>query len=285
MGSEEDSLEPGATSDAVYPTISAPDPVYPCQTLEALGAHLAGIATPAIWSRLEAPLERALGEIWQRLGLLRRCRPQRWVTLHFGRIAVNAHGWERLRALFEGVEPDPALVAPRARGLQGVPELWEQLRVAVCRRQLRARLRGSEVRGERGLSRATARNPSALDAAELARGPLDDPTWTEILLPGLGRRLAGEGVGDADPRLRAAIALEQRHAAELGRRLVGLGVLRTPTDVAYLTVPERIQAVHESSDCWAERISSRRQRVESFVDLDVPPQFWGRPRVEMKKTG
>ncbi len=137
----------------------------------------------------------------------------------------------------------------------------------------------------RGLSRAAARNPSELDTAELARGPLDEPTWRESLLLGLGHRLAGQDSERPDPRLRAAIALEQRHAAELGRRLIARGVLRTPTDVAYLTVPERIQAVHESSDYWTKRVSSRMLRVESFVDIELPDQFWGRPRVELEKTG
>lgn len=121
--------------------------------------------------------------------------------------------------------------------------------------------------------------------AELARGPLDDPSWTEILLPWLGRRLAEGGSERPDPRLRAGIALEQRHATELGRRLIARGVLKSPTDVAYLTVPERIQSVHDSSDYWANRVASRLRRVEAFVDLDLPDQFWGRPRVDLEKTG
>ncbi len=281
----EAALEPEATSDSAYPTVSAPDPVYPCQTLSGLGGELGGIATPAMWSRLEAPLQRSLDEVWAKLGLLGRARPQRWVTLHYGRIAVNAHGWERLRTHFGGAEPDPALVEPAPRGLAGVPELWERVRVALRRRQLRARMRRAEQLAARALSRAAARNPSELDTAELARGPLDDASWTEILLPGLGQRLTEQDSNRADPRLRAAIALEQRHAAELGRRLIARGVLKTPTDVAYLTVPERIQAVHGNSDYWANRVSSRQQRVESFVDLDLPDQFWGRPRVDLGKTG
>ncbi len=281
----EAALEPEATLDSAYPTVSAPDPVYPCQTLSGLGAQLGGIATPAMWSRLEAPLQRALDEIWGKLGLLRRARPERWVTLHFGRIAVNAHGWERLRAHIGGLEPDPALVEPRAGGLEGLPELWERMRVTLRRRQLRVRIRRAEQLAARALSRAAARDPSDIDTAELARGPLDDPSWTEILLPGLVRRLAEEEPKRPDRRLRAGIALEQRYAVELGRRLIARGVLKTPTDVAYLTVPERIQAVHESSDYWGNRVSSRLQRVESFMDLDLPDQFWGRPRVDLGKTG
>jgi len=281
----EAALEPGLTSDSAYPTISAPDPVYPCQTLSALGVQLAGIATPAMWSRLEAPLQRALDELWLRLGLLRRCCPQRWVTLHYGRIALNAHGWERLRAYFGGVDPDPTLVEPIASGLQGVPERFERLRVGLSRRRLRKRLRRAEQIAARGLSRVAARNPGELDTAELARGPLDDRIWVEILLPELGLLLAGEEQGRGDPRLRAGIALEQRHATELGRRLIASGVLQMPTDVAYLTVPERIQAVHDSSDYWARRVSSRLQRVDSFVDVDLPERFWGRPRVELEETG
>ena len=146
-------------------------------------------------------------------------------------------------------------------------------------------MRRAEQLAARALSQTAARNPSELDTAELARGPLDDPTWTEILLPGLVRRLAEEESERPDAPLRAGIALEQRHAAELGRRLIARGVLKTPTDVAYLTVPERIQAVHENSDYWANRVSSRLQRVESFMDLDLPDQFWGRPRVDLEKTG
>ncbi len=285
MARAEAAFEPEAKSDSAYPTVSAPDPIYPCQTLSGLGPQLGGIATPAMWSRLEAPLQRALDEVWGKLGLLRRARPERWVTLHYGRIAVNAHGWERLRAYFGGVEPDPALVEPRAAGLEGFPELWERLRVALRRRQLRKRMRRAEELAARALSRAAARNPSEMDAAELARGPLDDTSWTEILLPWLGRRLAEEESERPDSRLRAGIALEQRHAAELGRRLIARGVLKSPTDVAYLTVPERIQSVHDSSDYWANRVASRLQRVESFMDLDLPDQFWGRPRVDLEKTG
>lgn len=278
-------LEPESGSDWAYPTTSAPDPVYPCQIFDALGVQLSGIATPAMWSRLEAPLERAIDEIWRRLGLLARSRPSRWVTLHYGRIAVNAHGWERLRTQLEGIQPDPALVEPQTGGLQGFSELWEQVRIVLCRRQLRARLHRAEELGAQGLRRAAARDPSELDTAELARGPLDEPTWTEILLPGLRRRLAGEAGAERDPRLGAGIALEQRHAAELGRRLAEAGILGRAADVAYLMVPERIQAVHENSDYWPKRISSRLERIESFMDLDLPGQFWGRPRVDTEKTG
>jgi hypothetical protein len=273
------------TSDESYPTISAPDSVYPCQTLKPFCAPFDGIATPSIWSRLRGPMERALTETWQRLGLLRRCRPSCWVTLHFGRMAVNAHGWERLRSRLLDFPPDSELVEPPETGIQALPELWEGVRVRYGRSRLRARLRRAELVGEKGLSQAAVRNPSELDTAELARGPLEERIWVELLLPWLGRRLEDTDDDRPDPSIRAAIGVEQRFAAELGRRLAGRGVLKDPAGIAYLTVEERIHAVHEDSDFWAKQVASRHELIDSFMEIEVPAEFCGRPRVQMARNG
>lgn len=276
-------LDEESAVDPAYPTTSPPDPVYPCQTLEALGPPLAGVATPSTWSRLEAPLERALCLIWERLGLLRRSLPQRCVSIHFGRIAVNAHAWERLRAGVSGDDPDPALVEPPATGLQRAPEILEALRLHLGRRQLRVRLTRAEEASSGILARLEARDPSDLDTAELARGPLDRLSWTEILLPWIGLKLGGESRGGPAARVGAAIALERRFGSEVGRRLAGRGVLDNAADLAYLTVEERIRAVHEASPYWQKLVGERCRLIEEFVELEVPVRFWGRPRVEREK--
>ncbi len=278
-------LETESASDEAYPTHSPADAVYPCQTRAPLEGRFDGVATPAIWSRLHGALERALNEAWSRLGLQRRCRPGCWVTLHYGRMAVNAHGWERMRANLRGQTPDPALVEPPARGLHALPELWERLRVKAGRRKLAKRLRRAEVGGERALSKAAVRKPAELDTAELARGPLDERVWSELLLPWVGRRLAGQNASEPAPSLRAAIGVELRFAAELGRRLEARQLLRDPSGVAYLTVEERIQAVHEGSEYWAKLIDERQARVDAFLEIDVPERFWGRPRAEAGNDG
>jgi hypothetical protein len=101
----------------------------------------------------------------------------------------------------------------------------------------------------------------------------------------VGRRLEEAVDENPDPSLRAAIGVEQRFAAELGRRLTARGVVGAPSAVAYLTVQERIQAVHENSAHWANLAIARHERVDSFVPLDLPGQFWGRPRVDTGKNG
>src|SRR5262249_19164493 len=61
--------------------------------------------------------------------------------------------------------------------------------------------------------------PADLDAGELARGPLDERAWTELLVPELGRRLSQPGQGEADaaggaaPPPRAALPARARRAA------------------------------------------------------------------------
>src|SRR5262245_63119922 len=82
-----------APLDPAYPVAMPPDPVYPGQTRAPLANPLDEIATPAIWSRLALPLERALVTLWEALGL-RAGQPSQWVAIHYGRIALNAHGWE-----------------------------------------------------------------------------------------------------------------------------------------------------------------------------------------------
>ena len=69
-----------------------------------------------------------------------------------------------------------------------------------------------------------------------------------------------------------APVLERRSAAEVGRRLVRSGALRTATQVAYLTVHERLRAAQEPSELWSRVAEERRARVEQFVELDTPFQ-------------
>ena len=139
-------------------------------------------------------------------------------------------------------------------------------------------------RRQRALERLASLDPGDLDAGELARGPLDDRTWTEILLPWLGERLYLADEAEPDAALRAAVALEQRCAAELGVRLAARRTLATPSQVAYLTVEERIRAVLDGSSEWSELAAIRQERVEQFTKFDVPRVFWGRPRPELEKA-
>jgi hypothetical protein len=265
--------------DPGYPNTSAPDPLYPCQTLEPIGAPLDGIATPFMWSRLAGPLARALEISWQSLGLLRRARPASWVSIHFGRIAVNAHAWERLRALWAGEEPDPALIPPPPPGLARLPERVERVRVALRRGKLDARVDRARHEAERSLLRARGRDPRELEPADLARGPLDDAAWTEAFLPWIFAGVTGMERERASDRVQVGVVLEQRFSTELGRRLSSQGQLRSPIDAAYLTQEERLAAVHERSPAWRARAEERAARIARFVELEVPARFWGRPRV------
>ena len=277
-----DSLPPelGTSEDPAYPRTTAPDAVYPGQTRAPLGSPLDEIATPSMWSRLSSPLERTLRELWQRLGLLERSAPAQWVALHYGRIAINAHAWERLQARYLGIEPDPSLVPPARSALERMPERYERLRARFRRHRLHKRVERAGVLREERLARARALQLEDLDAGELARGLLDDPAWTEIMLPWLARRLEEKARDLPDPALRAAIALEQRSGAELGRRLETRAVLQSPAQIAYLTVEERIRAVHDESSYWATLAAWRAARVEEFKKIEIPLQFWGRPRTE-----
>jgi hypothetical protein len=247
---------------------------------------LDGVATPATWSRLGGALERAAGELWQGLALLQRGRPSRWTSLHFGRIALNAHGWERMRALALDLEPDPSLVRPPEGAVERVLELAERwVRIRMGRVRLADRLRQAAERGRRALERAHAADPRELTTLELARGPLDQPSWSEIMLPALGARLFERESDAPDSAVRAGIELEQRYGAEAGRRLHRLGALREPAEVAYLTVHERIRAAQEGSELWARLAATRRERVERFLEVELPGVFWGRPRDDRVSDG
>jgi len=271
--------------DSAYPVSAPADAVYPCQTREPLSNPLNGVATPLIASRLVRPMERALGRLWDGLGLLARNRPERTVALYYGRIALNAHAWERLRANLTAEPPDPALVGPPETGLQQIPELWEAFRVRTRRARVLARLQRAEDTGEELLAEAVETEWRDLPTAELSRGVLDERAWIELLLPYFALTMLGEGVFRSESRIQTAIAFEQRCGAEVGRRLAADGVLYNPADVAYLTVEERTRAVHEASPYWMKLVNDRVRRVEAFLDLDVPLRFWGRPRVEKEIPG
>jgi len=277
-------LLPEGSPDPAYPQSTPPDVSFPGQTREPLGHPLDEIATPSMWSRLEGPIERALETCWRELGLPERSRPRPWVTLHYGRIAVNAHGWERMRARLAGEIPDPNLV----EAAQGLFATWtervEALRARLSRRKLERRIERAAQRRERALDRLGSLDAADLDPGELARGPIDENTWTEILLPWIGDRLAALVATESDACLRAAIALEQRCNVELGLRLATRRTLGAPAQVAYLTVEERIRAVHDGASHWAELAALRQERVEQFTKVDVPLVFWGRPRVETEKA-
>ena len=277
--------ESGDVDDPAYPRSSPSDAGQPGQTLEPLEGALEGIALPSVWSRLERPLALALDLIWDELGLFATGRPRRWVALHFGRIALNAHGWERLRARVAREVPDPELVPP-PRSRLGLPLTWlEGVRAGLRARRLWDRVEHAEELGRAALERAGKLELDDLDNGELARGPLHDRDWLELLLPWLVSRLC-EGQADEAgqaARIERAIHLEQRCSAQIGRRLVNDGVLHKPVDVAYLTIEERIRAVHEHAPYWLKLARTRARKVESFTEVEIPARFWGRPRVELIK--
>jgi hypothetical protein len=136
--------------------------------------------------------------------------------------------------------------------------------------------------GASARSNAWPRSTGDLDGRARAR-PLDDRTWTEILLPGSASACTA-GEAEPDACLRAAVGLEQRCNAELGVRLAARRTLATPAQVAYLTVEERIRAVLDGSSEWTELASIRQERVEQFTKFDVPRVFWGRPRPDLEKA-
>jgi len=264
--------------DPAYPVLTPLDPVYPGQTRAPLAHPLDEIATPAIWSRLSQPLERALVSLWETLGLRDAARPTGWVAIHYGRIALNAHAWERLRARATGDAADPGLVEPAQSFAARLAERLETARAGLGRRRLAERIARAERERTSLLRRVAEVEPADLDAGELARGPLDERAWTELLLPGFGRRLTEPEPDEADPGVRAALALEERCTAELGQRLANRLALTVPSLVAYLTVPERIRAVLEGGGQWSELAALRHERVEQFAKLELPRTFFGRPR-------
>jgi uncharacterized protein YaiE (UPF0345 family) len=277
-------LLPESAPDPAYPVSTPPDPTYPGQTRDPLGAPLDEIATPSMWSRLSHPLEHTLVEVWETLGLFDRARPVSWVAIHYGRIALNAHAWERMRARIAGDAPDENLVEPVQGAIAGLSERFEALRARWRVGRLDRRLERASERRERALERLSSLDPGDLDAGELARGPLDDNTWVEILMPWLGERLYGMDEPESDACLRAAVGVEQRCNAELGVRLAARRTLATPAQVAYLTVEERLRAVLDGSSEWAELAAIRQERVEAFTKFDIPRVFWGRPRPDAEKA-
>jgi hypothetical protein len=277
-------LELDAPLDVSYPIVTPPDPVYPGQTRTPLGHPLDEIATPAIWSRLAFPLERALRALWETLSLRDGARPTGWVAIHYGRIALNAHAWERLRARASGDAPDPGLVEP-AQGIGArISDRIEVARASLGRRRLVQRIERAEAARVSLLRRLAEIEPADLDAGELARGPLDERSWTEILVPGLGRRLREPGDDEVDLGVRSALSLEERCTSELGLRLAARCTIASPSLVAYLTVPERIRALLEGSSHWSELALVRQERVEQFAKIDLPREFFGRPRLETEKV-
>ncbi len=285
---------PVVAADRGYPTHTAVDAVFPAQTTEPLEPVFAGVATPAIWSRLGDSLGLVLEELWRAAGLANRVRPRQWVSLHLGRIAVNAHGWEALRARLQGIAPDPALVEPGSLGSLRWPGLLRRAIAADRRRVLRKRVSRAERLAEASLDGAFTGSLRDLEIAELARGPLDASRWREVLIPWFALRLLGEDAETSMLRVEHAIAIERRYYTEFGHRLVSRGQLRDPAEVAYLTVDERLRAVHGevhesdtatvgSNKTWMELTDRRAARISDFLRVELPGTFWGRPRVELEE--
>jgi hypothetical protein len=128
-GTSSTSTDWDALADPAYPTSSTAELGEPVQTLEPLLPIFDGIALPSTWSRLHAPLQRALEELWNGSGLLERDHPRQWVTLHFGRMALHARGWERLRSTAHNYRPDLARLDSAPRGLDALRERWERFLV------------------------------------------------------------------------------------------------------------------------------------------------------------
>jgi len=265
-------------ADPAYPTVSRIDAQYPAQTRACLPPPLDGVATPAMWARLAEPLHRALEAFWAALALRETGQPTQWVTIHFGRIALNAHGCERLSSLLCERAADPALVVPAA-GLGRVSDWWELRRARRSMAALHAMVRGAAARRSGFLARLSERDPAELDIGMLARGPLDDARWTDLISPALCAGLRGEAAPDES--LDLALGIEQRWAGALGQRLVAERVLSTPSAVAYLTIEERVRAAHGVEEAWNELAEERSARVKRFAALDLPREFWGRPRAEL----
>ena len=281
------------SADRGYPTHTAVDPVFPAQTTGPLEPVFGGVATPAIWSRLGSSLALVLEELWAAAGPGARLRPRQWVSLHLGRIAINAHGWEALRARLQGDMPDPALVEPGSLGALRWPRLLLRAISADRRRAIRTRLSRAERLADESLDGAFAGSLRDLEIAALARGPLDARVWMEVLIPWFARRLLSEDAEASRLRVEHAIAIERRYYTEFGRRLVSRGQLRDPAEVAYLTVDERLRAVHGevhepeasipgSNKTWMELADRRAARISEFLSVELPHTFWGRPRVEPK---
>jgi hypothetical protein len=272
------SLDDG--KDSGYPTRSEQDSPRAAYTQRPLLPLFDGVALPATWSRLGDVLERAFAELWRAHGVAERHVPRCWISLHCGRIYVNAGGFEVLCAAVVGRPTDPDLVEPPEGLLPRFQEWKERRRAAGCRRTFSERLRHAEEKAVPLLARAAGIDVAGLDTRELARGPLDRASWIELLIPWLGTRV----LQIADPRrsdpppvlvglVREALRFEQRCAAELGRRFVKMGVCSEPRDIIYLTLEERAIALRQSIPELGARVAARRERVEAFARIDLPVQF------------
>jgi hypothetical protein len=275
---------PGVEEDRAYPTSSPVDPVFPCRTLRPLCPLFEGVATPGIWSRLEGPLGTALEGLWRVAGLGTRLRPLLWTSLHYGRIALNAHSWELLWASLRGERPDASLIPPPEGRLAEFVERASHLPAPWRSRRLQSRARRGLRAANASLHAAADLRAEELDLAHLARGPLDELTWTRLILAWLGEQLLERGGGAAEPETARAVDLERLFARALGERLVERGVLQRPAEVAYLTVEERIAAVNDPAGPWSIHLPTRIKRVQEFLELEVPDVFWGPPRVTPAQT-
>ncbi|MCE2390417.1 MAG: hypothetical protein J4G09_02935 [Proteobacteria bacterium] len=267
-----------SAEDTAYPTITPADPIYACQTREPLTAPLNEVATPAIWACLAEPLRRALAELWRAHKLRNEGLPENWVSLNYGRIAINAHGWERLCAAVQARSPDQALVVPTGRWGRWLAR-WESRRAQRGARRLETRLSETGPRCDSTLERVRGLTLDQLDTEAVALGALSPELWVDILLPGLSGALGSGATPPPDARVEAALALEQRFTAEMGRRLAKRGILDRPAQIAYLTIGERIRALNAEAGGWVALAEERESRAMEFAELDVPNVFWGRPRL------
>ena len=244
-----------------------------------------GVATPGVWSRVEQPLARALEELSSAGALGKSVLPQRWVSLHYGRIALNAHGWALLGASLQGTPLDPTLFPPPVGRIGPFLERGRRLLGPFSRPRVRARVRRARRTIEAALKRVEDVAARDLELPELARGPLDERAWTGVLLVWLARELLRSGDPAARLYVARALRLEGRFTGVLGKRLMERGVLERASDSAYLTVEERLAAVHDPSSVWARHLGDRVERVQQFLALDVPQVFWGSPRVTPVENG
>jgi hypothetical protein len=194
-------------------------------------------------------------------------------------MALNAHCWELLQCTVRGSVADPSLVLPPEGRLDALVERTRRLTAPLWRRRVRSCARGVTRAADEAVTRAQAMASQELDLPELARGPLSERSWSQILTIWLADRLLESGDPIATARIQRAIEIESRFMRLLGERLVERGALERPADAAYLTVEERLAAVNDPAGPWREHLSTRIQRAQEFLDVEVPEVFWGQPRV------
>ena len=271
----------GAADDPEYPSASPPDLLHSARTLTPLLPAFDGVAMPFVWSRLHPALDGALDELWGTLGLLDWMHPRPWVTLAFGRMAIHAHGWQRLVARATGAPLDLSATGPPMGSVASFRERWRASRRSGG---LGRRIERARAHAEQRLGALSAGSIVGQDTATLARGPLEARDWLEATVAWLGARVCDPS-GAADPTLLLqAVRAEQRFAGEVGRRLTQEGVLREPRDVIYLSAVERLRAVHDAGPPWAKLVARRARRIAMYLELDVPELFVGRPRLDAPPT-